>query len=239
MIEDKKVLGLVLARGGSKRLPNKNIKELNGKPLIAYTIEAAKGSKYLDRVITSTDSEEIAKVARQYGSETPFMRPAEFATDAATDYPVFTHALKWLEENEDYKPDIVVQLRPTSPLRTTKHIDDAIELLYNHPNADSVRTVAEPQQTPYKMYSVADDGCLEPLLRIEGEKESFNLPGQKLPKAYKHVGYVDVMWYDTLMVKKQMTGEKIVPLILEKAYSGINTPDDWEQYEYLMSKKQK
>ena len=238
MIEDKKVLGLVLARGGSKRVPKKNIKELNGKPLIGYTIDAAKESKYIDRIITSTDSEEIAEVARSFGSETPFMRPSEFADDTATDFPVFTHALSWLLENEDYKPDIVVQLRPTSPLRTTKHIDDAIELLFKHPEADSVRTVAEPEQTPYKMYSVSDDGFLKPLLRVEGEKESFNLPGQKLPKAYKHVGYVDVMWYETLMGKNQMTGDKIVPLILEEAYSGINTPDDWDHYEYLVSRQQ-
>lgn len=234
MIGDKKVLGLVLARGGSKRIPNKNIKELNGKPLIGYTIEAAKESKYLDRIITSTDSEEIAGVARSFGSETPFMRPSEFANDTATDFPVFTHALNWLLENEGYKPDIIVQLRPTSPLRTTQHIDDGVELLNNNPEADSVRTVAEPEQSPYKMYSVGEDGFLKPLLRIEGEKESFNLPGEKLPKAYKHVGYVDVMWYRTLMEKNQMTGEHVLPLVLERAYSGINTPEDWEQYEYLL-----
>lgn len=236
MIGDNKVLGLVLARGGSKRIPNKNIKELNGKPLIAHTIEAAKKSKYIDRIITSTDSEEIAEVARVYGSETPFRRPSEFANDTATDFPVFTHALSWLLENENYKPDIVVQLRPTSPLRTTQHIDDAIELLKNNPNADSVRTVAEPEQSPYKMYSVREDGFLKPLLNVEGEKESFNLPGQKLPKAYKHVGYVDAMWYRTLMEKNQMTGEYVLPLILEKAYSGINTEEDWERYEYLFKK---
>lgn len=234
MIGEKKVLGLVLARGGSKRVPQKNIKELCGKPLIAYTIEVAKKSTYLDRVITSTDSEEIAAVARFYGSETPFLRPDELANDTATDYPAFIHALSWIKKHEDYTPDIVVQLRPTSPLRKTEHIDRAIELLYKHPEVDSVRTVTEPEQSPYKMYRIGSDGFLEPVLQIEGEKESFNLPGQKLPKAYKHVGYVDVMWYRTLMEKKQMTGDKIVPLVLEKAYSGINTLDDWGRYEYLL-----
>lgn len=236
MIKDKKVLGLVLARGGSKRIPSKNIKELNGKPLIGYTIEAAKKSKYLDRIVTSTDSDEIATVAKSFGSETPFLRPSEFAHDTATDFSVFTHALSWLLENESYKPDIVVQLRPTSPLRTTEHIDDAIELLYAHPEADSVRTVAEPEQTPYKMYHLDDGGFLKPLLCVEGEEESFNLPGQKLPKVYKHVGYGDVMWYDTIVKKNQMTGDKVVPLILNNAFSGINTLDDWDYYEYLVRK---
>lgn len=237
MINQYSVLALVLARGGSKRIPNKNIKELDGKPLIGYSIEAARGSKYIDRVITSTDSAEIAEMAKRFGSEVPFMRPDELAADSVTDFPVFEHALAWLKEHEGYEPDIVVQVRPTSPLRSAEDFDKAIELLAEHPEADSVRTVAEPEQSPYKMYKVGDDGFLEPLLTIPGVPESFNLPGQKLPKAYKHVGYVDVMWRKTLVEKKKMTGDKILPLILPHAESGINTPEDWEYYEYLFRAK--
>ena len=236
MIEDKKVLGLVLARGGSKRVPKKNIKNLRGKPLIAHTIDAAKDSKYLDRIVTSTDCDEIARVARLCGSEIPFLRPGDLADDAVTDFPVFTHALSWLLENENYKPDIVVQLRPTSPLRTANHIDQAIELLHQNPEADSVRTVIEPEQSPYKMYTINNEGHLEPLLRIDGEEESYNLPGQSLPKTFKHVGYVDAVKYETLMEKGQMTGDKVIPLVLDDAHSGINTQDDFEYYEYLFKK---
>ena len=192
----------------------------------------------MDRIITSTDCDEIAEVAKSYGSEVPFMRPSEFADDMATDFGVFKHALTWLLENEEYKPEIVVQLRPTSPMRTTEHIDQAIEALYENPHVDSVRTVAEPEQSPYKMYRINAAGLLEPLLKLDGEEESFNLPGQKLPKAYKHVGYVDAMWYETLMDKDQMTGTKILPLVLDSAYSGINTLDDFDYYEYLMSKNE-
>ncbi len=239
MINNYKVLALALARGGSKRILNKNIKELAGKPLLAYSLEAAKESKYVDRIITSTDDNKIADVARKYDSEVPFMRPDEIAGDTVTDFPVFVHALKWLLENENYKPDIIVQLRPTSPLRTTEHIDSAIELLTKHLDADSVRTVAEPAQSPYKMYKIEDNGFLEPLLKIEGVVESFNLPQQKLPKAYKHVGYVDVMWWKTIMEKNQMTGTKIIPLVLGEAYSGINTQKDWEYYEFLVKQKRK
>jgi CMP-N,N'-diacetyllegionaminic acid synthase len=239
MIKNHTVFALVLARGGSKRIPKKNIKELAGKPLIAYSIEAGKKSKYIDRIITSTDDTEIAEVAERFGSEVPFMRPAELANDTATDFPVFLHALEWLEKNKGWKPDIIVQLRPTSPLRTPEQIDAAIELLASHPEADSVRTVAEPEQSPYKMYKIGEDGFLAPLLTIPGVPESFNLSGQKLPKSYKHVGYLDVVWRHVLLEKGKMTGDKILPMVIEGAQSGINTPEDWERYEYLISKMKK
>lgn len=238
MINGKTALGIVLARGGSKRIPDKNIKELGGKPLIAWTLDAAKGSQYLDRTICTTDSEKIAAVAKEYGAEVPFMRPAELAADTVTDFPVFEHALQWLAEHEGYRPDIVVQLRPTSPLRTSQDIDRTIAALAEHPEADSARTVTEPEQSPYKMFRIKDAGYLEPLLTIPGVPESFNLPGQKLPKAYKHVGYVDAVWRHTLVEKKQMTGNKIVPVILENAYSGIDDIHDWELYEFLIRKRQ-
>ncbi len=111
------ILALIPARGGSKGIPRKNIRSFAGYPLIAWSIAAAKQSELVTRVIVSTDDEEIAAVARECGAETPFLRPAEFAQDNTTDLPVFEHALQWLEENEGYQPEIVVQLRPTSPIR--------------------------------------------------------------------------------------------------------------------------
>lgn len=237
MIQNHNVLALIPARGRSKRIPHKNIKELLGKPLLAYTIEQGKASRYTDRMIVSTDDEEIARVAREYGAEVPFLRPPELAGDSVTDFPVFVHALEWLRDREGHRPDIIVQLRPTHPLRKPEDIDRAIELLAAHPEADSVRTVKEPDQTPYKMYKIDDAGFLEALLSIPGIPESFNLQRQKLPKAYEHVGVADIMWYRTIMEKKQMTGNKIIPLILEHyPYSGINTTEDWEKYEYWMKK---
>lgn len=236
MINNLKVLALIPARGGSKRIPGKNIKELAGKPLLVYTIGQAKASKYIDRLVVSTDEEEIAKVAKEYSAEVPFMRPAELAGDDVTDFPVFLHALEWLRDKEGYRPDIVVQLRPTHPLRKPEHIDRAIELLVEHPEADSVRTVKEPDQTPYKMYKIGENGFLEPLLPLPGVSESFNFPHQKLPKAYEHTGVADVMWYRTLMEKREMSGSKIFPLVLEDyPYSGINTLEDWKKYEYWLS----
>lgn len=237
MIKEFKVLAIIPARGGSKRIPYKNIKLLFGKPLIAYTIEEAKKSQYIDRVIVSTDSEEIKKVSLGLNGEVPFLRPEELSDDNSTDFGAFAHAVNWLKENENYIPDIVVQLRPTSPLRLASHIDRAIELLAENPGSDSVRTVTEPEQSPYKMYKINDEGLLSPLLKIDSDKESFNLPQSSLPKVYKHVGYVDVFWLKTITEKKMMTGDNILPLIIEDATSGINTMKDWEYYEYLIKRR--
>lgn len=237
MINGFKVLGLIPARGGSKRIPKKNIKEMFGKPLISWTIDEAKKSKYIDRLITSTDSEEIASIAKKCGSEVPFMRPAELAEDTVRDFPVFDHALTWLKEHEQYVPDIVVLLRPTSPLRTVADIDGALELLAAHPEADSVRTVTAPEQSPYKMFKVRDDGFLEPLLTIPGEPEAFEMPTQKLPRTYKRVGYVDCVWSRTVTVKSSVSGERILPLILEGAENGVDTMQMWERCEHLLEKR--
>src|SRR5512134_3581554 len=123
------ILALIPARGGSKGIPRKNIRNFAGSPLIAWSIAAGLQANSVSRVIVSTDDEEIASVAREYGAEAPFMRPSDLAQDRTTDLPVFEHALKWLEDIEGYKPDIVIQLRPTSPLRPKDCVDSAVRTL--------------------------------------------------------------------------------------------------------------
>src|SRR5512133_1061873 len=140
------IFALIPARGGSKGIPRKNIRNFSGYPLIAWSIAAAKQSELVTRIIVSTDDEEIAAVAREWGAETPFLRPAELAQDKSTDLPLFEHALKLLEEIEGYHPQIVVQLRPTSPIRPKTMVDDAIRILLNHPDADCVRGVVPAAQ---------------------------------------------------------------------------------------------
>jgi CMP-N,N'-diacetyllegionaminic acid synthase len=230
----KKILAIIPARGGSKRLPKKNIKELGGKPLIAYSIEHAQKSQHINRVVVSTDDPEIAEVAKKYGAEVPFLRPSELAQDDTSDLPVFQHALVWLRDNEGYEPDVVVQLRPTSPLRKVEDVDKAIEALINHSEADSARTIIEPQSSPYKMYLIKQDEFLEPLMK---DIDKINIADQKLPKVYRHIGTADVVWPRTILDKKHMSGERIVAVPVDEAYSGINTPEDWEFYEFLFSKK--
>src|ERR1700690_1989737 len=133
------VLAIIPARGGSKGIPHKNIRNFAGYPLIAWSIAAGKQSKLATRVLVSTDDEEIASIARQYGAEVPFLRPVELAQDNTLDLPVFEHALKWLEEIEEYKPEIVIQLRPTSPIRPRGCVDEAVSILLEHPRANCVR----------------------------------------------------------------------------------------------------
>ena len=185
MVNKPEVLALIPARGGSKGIPRKNIRDFAGAPLIAYSIAAGLQSRHVTRVIVSTDDEEIAAVAREWGAETPFLRPAEFAQDDTTDLPVFEQALAWLAENEAYQPDFVVQLRPTSPVRPVGLIDEAIELMLTNPQADCVRGVVPSGQNPYKMWQIDSDSHeLKPLLNLPNLKEPYNAPRQELPKTY-------------------------------------------------------
>jgi N-acylneuraminate cytidylyltransferase len=227
-------LAIIPARGGSKSIPRKNVLPLGGHPLLAYSIAAGLQARGVDRVLVSTDDEEIADVARRYGAEVPFLRPAALAQDDTPDLPVFRHALEWLEAEEGYWPDLVVQLRPTSPLRRRTHIEAAIDLLSTSPDADSVRSVIVPFQNPYKMWRIGDDGFLAPLL--EGEfSEAYNMPRQLLPPVYWQTGYVDAAWRTTILEKGSMTGRRILPLIIEPGdWIDIDSPEDWRQAQRLL-----
>lgn len=207
------ILAIIPARGGSKGIPKKNIKIFGGVPLIVHSIKTAQEVGLITRVIVSTDSVEIAKIAKEYGAEIPFMRPASLAEDDTTDLPVFKHCLEWLKLNENYYPDIVIQLRPTSPLRTKKMVEDSIHLLMENKEADSVRCVCAPRQNPYKMWTIKKNGFLAPLIQTD-IAEAYNQPHQKLPPVYWQNGYIDCIRYDTIMVKHSMSGDKIIPLIL-------------------------
>ena len=147
-----KFLGLIPARGGSVRVKNKNILPLGGIPLIDYTIKAARHSKYLDRIIVSTDSNEIANAALRSGAEVPFLRPTGIATKDSTEVAFHAQAIEWLNENEGYKPDFIVNLYPTAPFRTSASIDDAIKLILDNPDADGLRSVIKCSEHPYKMW---------------------------------------------------------------------------------------
>ncbi|MFC1499363.1 cytidylyltransferase domain-containing protein [Verrucomicrobiota bacterium] len=210
------ILALIPARGGSRSIPMKNIVDMGGKPLIAYSIEVALKSELISRVVVSTDSQKIADISRESGAEVPFMRPEELAGDTTTDLPVFQHALKWLNENEDYVPGIVVQLRPTTPLRRVKEVDEAVQLLIDDPDADSVRCVSNPVENPFKMWTI-ENTYLKPLLDA-GIQEPYNQPRQKLPEVYWQNGYADVIRHKTIAEKNSMTGDKILPYILGQRF---------------------
>lgn len=236
MVRKEEVLAIVPARGGSKGIPRKNIRDFAGHPLIAYSVAAALQAESVGRVIVSTDDEEIAAVARSYGAETPFLRPAEYSQDSTLDLPVFEHALKWLAEHERYRPEVIVQLRPTSPVRPPACVDDAVRLLVEHPEADSVRGVVPAGQNPYKMWRIdPGSGKMKPLISAEGVPESYNAPRQELPQVYWQTGHIDAIRTATILDKHSMSGETIWPLLLDARYTvDIDNLWDWKRYEWLV-----
>ena len=218
------VLALIPARGGSKSVPRKNLLVLGGKPLIAHSIAQALASRHITRTIVSTDDAEIAAVARQWGAEVPFMRPAEFAGDLSLDLDVFRHALGWLRDREGYAPDVVVHLRPTGPARRVVLVDDAIAQLLARPDADSLRSVSLPIQSPYKMWRIHED-WLEPLVEVPGVREAHSRPRQSLPPVYWQNGYVDVLRPRAVMEQGTMAGRRVLPFVVREPVLELDYPD--------------
>ncbi len=230
------ILALIPARGGSKGIPRKNLRSFAGYPSIAWSIAAATQSSLVTRVIVSTDDEEIAAVAREWGAETPFLRPPELAQDKTTDLPVFEHALKWLEDVEGYRPEVVLQLRPTSPVRPKTMLDEAIRILLNHKDADCVRGVVPAAQNPFKMWRFnGEEKPLNPLLAVDGIPEPYNAPRQILPPVYWQTGHIDAIRVTTIVNKQSLTGDVIYPLVIDPKYTvDIDTLPDWAKYEALV-----
>ena len=231
------ILAIIPARGGSKGLPGKNILPLNGHPLLAYSVAAGLQTPEITRVICSTDSEDIAKVARDYGAEIPFMRPSEIAQDHSNDLEAFVHALDWLRDSEGYVPDYVIQLRPTSPIRFISDIQSAITSIIAHSEIDSVRAVSDPVTTPYKMWTIDKNDYLTPLLTLAGVTDPYNTARQKLPEIWAQTGTLEVIRTSTIMNKKSMTGDKIYGLKIDpETYIDIDTLNSFLLAEVVMNK---
>lgn len=223
------ILCVIPARSGSKELPHKNIKNYKGHPLLAHSIIQAKQSRYDMRIVVSTDSEEYAGIAKIYGAEIPFLRPTEISQDLSTDYECIDHCLKRLKEYDNYEPDIILQLRPTQPERTVKHIDDCLEQFIEvRHKYDSLRTVIPIDKSPYKMYLIGDQTLVPLFQEVNGITEPYNRCRQELPQAYLHNGYIDIMNYDTVIKQKSVTGNKIYPCVMDSEDKiDIDTQRDW------------
>ena len=237
-----KILAIIQARGGSKSIPGKNIKNLAGKPLIAWTIEAAKKSKMINRVIVSTDDLEIAKIAKKFGAEVPFLRPAEFATDTAKSWGLLNHALIWLKENENYEPDAVVQLKPTNPLRRAEHIDQCVKIFLESKNIDSLITVTKSPVHPLKTWKFEKNDLLVPFVpeNIYGIKEAAKFPRQSLPEVFVQNSCVHVIRPKTILKKKSSIGQKIKGVVMEREDSiNIDSPIDFKIAEIIMKERKK
>lgn len=209
MLEKKKILALIPARGGSKGITDKNIIEINGKPLIAYSIEAARESKYIDEVVVTTDSDQIANVAKDYGAEIPFMRPQELASDHATTLDAVLHAVKKLENK---KFDVLVLLQPTSPLRTAEDIDKALEKFFDA-DCESLVSVSQADDSPILMRVIDNDGMMRKLL----EQDS-TIRRQDMPQVYKVNGSIYINLISEINQGTSFNDNKI-PFIMKKSHS--------------------
>jgi CMP-N-acetylneuraminic acid synthetase len=211
------VLALVPARSGSKSIKDKNIRPIVNKPLMAWSIEHALSADTVTRTIVSTDSAEYADIARQYGGETPFLRPSEISGDVATDLQVFQHALAWLNEHEGYRPEICVHLRPTHPVRNPADIDRMVEILAGEPNLDSVRSVVKARETPFKIWFRETSGMLRPVVECD-IPEAYNQPRQMLPVTYLQNASIDVVRARIVVEQASMTGNRIYGYIMDEIY---------------------
>tara|TARA_A100001515_G_scaffold145030_1_gene151415 strand:- start:6472 stop:7191 length:720 start_codon:yes stop_codon:yes gene_type:complete len=200
---------LIPARGGSKGVPRKNIHNLAGYPLIAYSIIACKASSKISRVVVSTDDEEIADVARQYGAEVPFMRPKEFAGDKSTDLEVIKHFYS-MEGPQD-----LAFVRPTTPIREPVVMDGIVDkFIKNYSNITGLRSAHELSESPYKFFKIVDGIFTGFFDHFDGIKDYTNLPRQMFPKAYHPNGYLDILKKDTVLAGSDF-GSKILPAITE------------------------
>jgi CMP-N,N'-diacetyllegionaminic acid synthase len=225
------IVSIIPARGGSRGIPRKNVRLLCGKPLIAYTIEVALSSKLINRVVVSTEDKEIADISKEHGAEV-ISRPPELAQDDTPSLPVLQHAIKHLEEMEDYRPEIIVVLQPTSPLRIAEDIDRAIEE-FLEAKYDSVVSVCEIEHPPQWMYTLAGES-LKPL--IEGGKKVVRR--QDAPKVYRLNGAVHVSSRDTTMKENRILGRNTKAYIMPPERSiDIDTELDFKLAELLMRER--
>lgn len=229
-----KIVAVIPARSGSKSVIDKNIRIMNGKPLIAYSIEIALLSKYIECVIVSTDNEKYAGISRGYGAEIPFIRPSDISQDTSLDIDVFKHYLDYMHKEGLEIPEILVHLRPTHPIRDVEDIDKMIEIILSNPDIDSIRSMSPVKQIPFKMWTFNENGLVSPVA-ICDIKEAYNAPRQILPQVYIQNACIDVIRKDTIIRKNSMTGDRIYGYKMNYDFD-IDTEEDFnrvEQYQML------
>ena len=237
MYKNYSIMVVICARGGSKGVPGKNTRLLNGKPLIAYTIEQAKKFSWADKVVVSTDDKEIKEIAERYGIEIPFLRPKELATDEISVISVIIHAVRTAEDYWKDHYDIVVNLSPTGPLRTVKDIELAVKTLVEVPDTKSVFSVSESNNNPYfNMYEVDSRGYAT----LSKRTTKSVTRRQDTPKVYLQNGSVYAMWKREIFGEKDLFERKTrVYVMPEERSVDIDTNLDFEFAEFLMRKVKK
>ena len=228
----KYICAVIPARCGSRGVPHKNIKMFGGRPLIAYSIAAARKSNLIDRIVVSTDSEEYAEIALKEGAEVPFLRPKEIAADLSKDIEFFKHLIDWIDSNDVHTPDCLVHLRPTTPLRDPAIIDEAI-IRFSNNNYTSLRSVHLMSQSAYKYVEMNKNQLLQ-IFSKNSDIESSNQARQSFPMTYAPNGYVDIV--RTQLIKKNILhGNNVCGFLTENVYD-IDTAEDFNLIEYFLGK---
>lgn len=222
------VLAIIPARGGSKRIPKKNIADFSGKPVIAWAIEAALRTPSISKVLVNTDDPEIRAAAMLHGAEVPFLRPSELAQDTIGIEPVLIHTLEWLKENRGYVPDAIVLLMPTNPLRTSEILEETIAR-FKETAADSVVTVSEARanRNPHWILRKEDDGRV--VLFNGVSLKGIKTRSQDLPPCYSRNDIAYVLKPSNLYeTPSNLYGDKVELFVMDEFFDGdINTPEDW------------
>ena len=230
------MIAIIPARSGSKGVPGKNIKDLGGLPLFAFSIIAAKMMSSVTRVIVSTDSSEYAEIAKKFGAEVPFLRPIDISGDKSTDYDLFLHALNWFDKHENNIPEFLIHLRPTTPLRDPQIMEAAVKLfLENKEKATSLRSGHSAPESPYKWF-LKDENNYFIGLRDDLTPEKVNLPRQSFPSVYIPDGYIDVLKSSVILNTRTLHGDKM--LVFESPFCvEVDTKEDFEYLEFQIKKE--
>ena len=223
------IIAIIPARDGSKSVKDKNIKLLNSHPLIAYSIALSKMVTKIDRVIVSTNSKKYAKISESYGAEAPFLRPNRISGDTNTDIEFFKHCIDWMKQNEKKLPDLIVHLRPTTPLREPKIVNNAINFMLKNTSYTSLRSANKTHLTPYKMFK-SKNGAMTPFMSHR-KKEFYNLPRQAFEEAFIPNGYVDIIRPNVIVKLKTLHGNKM------KLWETPEVPDIDVQKDFILAEK--
>ncbi len=228
------IAALIPARAGSKGIPRKNLQIIDGYPLIAYSIMAAKKAHHIDRIIVSTDCEKIARVSRSFGAEVPFLRPAEYAQDNSPDKDFVLHAMHWLQEQEGLVPEFFIHLRPTTPLREPNLIDEAIiKMQKNHP-ATSLRSAHSCSESPFKWFLLQENGFFSGI--NTKNMDALNEPRQAFPQVYIPNGYVDILKTAHIQATGNIHGNNVLSFITPACIE-IDTINDLAQLKFELQNK--
>ncbi len=221
----KKILAIIPCRSGSKKIPNKNLVKISNKTLIQYAVIFAKKCNFFDKIVVSTDSPKYKKHALEVGAEAPFLRPKKLSADKSKDIEFVNHTLRYLKKSENYFPDYVVHLRPTSPLRKIKDLKKALGIMNKYQNIDSIKTISETNDPVFKMWFLNHNKLISPVTNKKTKfLEPFNTPRQLLPRSYIQSALFDIYRAKSI-TKDCLSGRQIYGLLTDK-YLDIDNPID-------------